>query len=104
MSASGTKRTSGDVRYLVANRGKRTSRRQPNSVAIDPLQTSDVPPNILPSTGLDAFQVSTLDSYTAAFRSRGLECDDENLLALLAVWQRGRLRRVRSNPQGGSTG
>jgi hypothetical protein len=39
-SEFGTKRTSGDVRYLVAIRGKRTSRGQPISVAIDPTRTS----------------------------------------------------------------
>ncbi len=37
MSAFGTKRTSRDVRGLVAIGGKRTSRQQPNSVANDPL-------------------------------------------------------------------
>jgi hypothetical protein len=39
ISAVGTKRTSSDVRCLVANGGKRTWRGQPNSVEIDPQQT-----------------------------------------------------------------
>ena len=36
-STHGTKRTSRDVRGLIAIGGKRTSRQQPNSVANDPL-------------------------------------------------------------------
>ena len=39
----------------------RTWRGEPNSVEIDPLQTSDVPPNILHSTGPEVFQVSSLE-------------------------------------------
>lgn len=34
--------------------------------ASDPTRTSDVPPNILLSTGPDVFQVSRLASYTAS--------------------------------------
>jgi hypothetical protein len=47
MSVHGTKRTISHVRCLVAKGGKRTWRGQPNSVAIDPQQTSlmDAPVN-----------------------------------------------------------
>ena len=50
---------------------KQTPREHPETDAIDPLQASDVPPNILPSTGLDAFQVKPWDDRI------GGEAEDE---------------------------
>ena len=52
---------------------ERKSRSRAGRTAFDPLQTSDVHPNILPSTGLDAFQVSRLGSYTGAIGDISLD-------------------------------